>query len=256
MKDTPIPIPITPWRYSILKPKPSPPERLFLVEPPHGCNYFPDRRASTLFVDPRYPKDRRLQTFLVENGFRRSGEHLYRPHCRNCRACVPVRIPVAEFQPRRSQRRVWRKNRDLTSRILSPKFRDEHFQLYYRYLDARHPEGGMANPTPAQYLDFLTADWVEAMFVEFRLGDRLLGVGVLDCLDNGLSAVYTFFDPDYPERSLGVYAILWSIHEARRVNLDWLYLGYWIETLPRMCYKNEYRPQERFWEGKWEKASF
>nr|VFJ98497.1 MAG: arginine-tRNA-protein transferase [Candidatus Kentron sp. H]VFJ98631.1 MAG: arginine-tRNA-protein transferase [Candidatus Kentron sp. H]VFK03633.1 MAG: arginine-tRNA-protein transferase [Candidatus Kentron sp. H] len=232
----------------------SPPfDLLFFIEPPHDCNYFSDRRASTLFVDPRYPKDRRLQTLLLENGFRRSGEHLYRPYCRGCRACVSVRLPVADFRPRRSQRRAWRKNEDLTVLIRPPTLSEEHFGLYARYIDTRHPEGGMANPTQAQYLDFLTAPWAETLFIEFRLEKRLLGVCVVDRLDNGLSAVYTFFEPGCPERGLGVYAILRAIHEARRADLDWLYLGYWIETSPKMCYKSEYRPQERLSGGQWKK---
>nr|VFJ53997.1 MAG: arginine-tRNA-protein transferase [Candidatus Kentron sp. FW]VFJ58118.1 MAG: arginine-tRNA-protein transferase [Candidatus Kentron sp. FW] len=233
-----------------------PPHRLlFLLEPPHPCSYFPDRSAMTLFADPRYPKDKRLQTLLSENGFRRSGQHLYRPHCRACQACVPVRIPVADFHPRRRQRRAWQRNRDLTVSSRPAEFRDEHFELYRKYIDTRHAEGGMANPTPDQYREFLIAPWVETLFVEFRLDHRLLALCVLDCLDNGLSAVYTFFDPDYPERSLGVYAILWSIYEAARQGLDWLYLGYWIETSPKMCYKSEYRSQERLQGGKWERET-
>nr|VFJ70330.1 MAG: arginine-tRNA-protein transferase [Candidatus Kentron sp. FW] len=228
---------------------------LFLLEPPHPCSYFPDRGAMTLFADPRYPKDKRLQTLLSENGFRRSGQHLYRPHCRACQACVPVRIPVADFRPRRRQRRAWQRNRDLTISSRPAMFCDEHFDLYRKYIDTRHAEGGMANPTPDQYREFLIAPWVETLFVEFRLDRRLLALCVLDCLDNGLSAVYTFFDPDYPDRSLGVYAILWSVYEAARQRLDWLYLGYWIETSPKMCYKSEYRPQERLQGGKWERET-
>lgn len=113
----------------------------------------------------------------------------------------------------------------------------------------------MENPTPEQYLDFLAAPWAETLFIEFRLEHRLLALGVVDCLDNGLSAVYTFFDPDYPERSLGVYAILWSIYEAKHRGLDWLYLGYWIETSPKMCYKSDYRPQEHLQGDKWERKA-
>nr|VFK53910.1 MAG: arginine-tRNA-protein transferase [Candidatus Kentron sp. TUN]VFK55017.1 MAG: arginine-tRNA-protein transferase [Candidatus Kentron sp. TUN]VFK55795.1 MAG: arginine-tRNA-protein transferase [Candidatus Kentron sp. TUN] len=224
---------------------------LFLVDPPHACNYLPDRSAMTLFVDPRYPKDKQLQTLLSENGFRRSGQHLYRPHCRECQACIPIRIPVTDFQPRRRQRRAWQRNHDLTVSPRPAVFCDEHFQLYQRYINTRHAKGGMENPTPDQYLDFLITPWAETLFIEFRFSHRLLAICVVDCLDNGLSAVYTFFDPDYPQRSLGVYAILWSIYEAERRRLDWLYLGYWIETSPKMCYKSEYRSQEHLQEGKW-----
>nr|VFJ45935.1 MAG: arginine-tRNA-protein transferase [Candidatus Kentron sp. DK] len=224
---------------------------LFFLERPRDCDYLPHRRAASLFADPRYPKDRRLQSFLSENGFRRSGEQLYRPHCRECRACEAVRIPVADFRPRRGQRRTWQRNRDMETRVLPPVFRQEHFRLYYRYIATRHPEGGMANPTPAQYREFLTATWAETVFIEFRLAGKALAVAVVDRLDNGLSSVYTFFDPDYPERGLGVYAILWTIREARRLELDWLYLGFWIENSPKMHYKAEYRPQERLQEGQW-----
>nr|VFJ95232.1 MAG: arginine-tRNA-protein transferase [Candidatus Kentron sp. LFY] len=235
--------------------QPFPHRLLFLIEPPHPCNYLPDRRAMTLFADPRYPKDKRLQTILAENGFRRSGRHLYRPYCRGCRACVPVRVPVADFEPRRRQRRAWERNRDLTTFSRPALFCEEHFDLYRRYIDTRHAGGGMENPTPEQYLDFLVAPWAETLFIEFRLEHRLLALGVVDCLDNGLSAVYTFFDPDYPERSLGVYAILWSIYEAKHRGLDWLYLGYWIETSPKMCYKSDYRPQEHLQGDKWERKA-
>lgn len=139
----------------------------------------------------------------------------------------------------------------METRVLPPVFRQEHFRLYYRYIATRHPEGGMANPTPAQYREFLTATWAETVFIEFRLAGKALAVAVVDRLDNGLSSVYTFFDPDYPERGLGVYAILWTIREARRLELDWLYLGFWIENSPKMHYKAEYRPQERLQEGQW-----
>jgi len=239
-----------------LKKKPFPSQLLFFIEPPHDCNYLPHQKATTLFTDPRYPKDRHLQTRLFEHGFRRSGDHLYRPHCQGCQACIPVRVPVADFRPRRSQRRAWQRNRDLTIRILPAAFDNDHFLLYRRYIHTRHLGGGMENPTPDQYLDFLTAAWAETLFVEFRLKDHLLALCVLDCLDNGLSSVYTFFDPDYPERSLGVYTILWTIYQARHIHLSWLYLGFWIETSPKMCYKNEYQPQERFQGGSWEKIPF
>nr|VFK37223.1 MAG: arginine-tRNA-protein transferase [Candidatus Kentron sp. SD]VFK41525.1 MAG: arginine-tRNA-protein transferase [Candidatus Kentron sp. SD]VFK78506.1 MAG: arginine-tRNA-protein transferase [Candidatus Kentron sp. SD] len=232
-----------------------PHQLLFLLESPRACAYLPDRRAMTLFADPRYPKDKRLQTLLSENGFRRSGQHLYRPHCRGCQACVPVRVPVAEFQPRRRQRRAWRRNQDITVFPRPAAFCEEHFALYQRYINTRHAKGGMENPTPDQYLDFLIAPWAETMFIEFRLMRRLLALGVVDFLDNGLSAVYTCFDPDYSERSLGVYAVLWFIHEATRRGLDWLYLGYWIESSPKMCYKSDYRPQERLQGNKWERKT-
>lgn len=226
----------------------------FFATPPHECSYLPERQAVTIFADPDFPKDRRLYTLLSEHGFRRSGRHIYRPRCPGCKACVPVRVPVAEFRPRRSQRRNWRDNRDLRVQAREPVYRREHFALYQTYLDARHPGGGMDNPTPGQYLEFLTSTWSETVFYELRLGPRLAGVAVVDRLDDGLSAVYTFFDPGLRGRGLGTYAVLWEIEQARHEGLRWLYLGYWIEASPKMRYKTDYQPLEYFHQGSWQRT--
>lgn len=223
----------------------------FYLTPPHGCGYLPERLATTLFADPTHPMDRRLYSVLSQSGFRRSGGHVYRPHCVDCRACVPVRVPVRRFQPRRSQRRTWRSNRDLRVRRRALAFDPEHFALYRRYLERRHPGGGMDKTSPGQYVEFLNAPWADTLSYEFRAGTELLAIAVVDVLVNGLSAVYTFFDPDCERRSLGTYAILWQIAEARRLGLDWLYLGYWIEESPKMRYKRDYQPQEHFRNGEW-----
>lgn len=224
---------------------------LFYTSPAHACSYLSDRAAATVFLDLDYPKDRRLYTLLSQNGFRRSGPHIYRPRCPDCNACTPVRVRVADFQPRRSHRRAWQKNRDLRVKSCESGFRLEHFSLYQRYLVGRHPGGGMDDSTPQQYIDFLTSAWCETVFCEFRLEEKLLAVAVLDRLEDGLSAVYTFFDPDYVQRSLGVFTVLWSIQETRRQGFDWLYLGYWIPSAAKMRYKCEYRPQEHFRHGRW-----
>lgn len=219
--------------------------------PPHECSYLPDHRATTIFLDPYFPKDARLYSLLSEQGFRRSGEHLYRPQCENCRACISVRVPVNELRPRRRFRRIWDKNRDLSVRPVAPVYRKEHFQLYCEYLAHRHKGGGMDDPTPESYMQFLTSTWSETLFYEFRLGSRLLAVAVLDQLENALSAVYTFFSPHYPRRSLGHYAILWEIREAERLGMDWLYLGYWIDGCEKMQYKDDYQPLEYYANGLW-----
>jgi arginine-tRNA-protein transferase len=161
---------------------------------------------------------------------------------------------VADFQPRRSQRRAWQKNRDVRVIKCVSSIRQEHFSLYQRYLVTRHRGGGMDDSTYQQYIDFLSSAWCETDFWEFRLAEKLLAVVVLDRLEDGLSAVYTFFDPDYAQRSLGVFTILWSIQETRRQGLDWLYLGYWIASSPKMRYKSEYQPQEHFQHGRWTPA--
>ncbi len=224
---------------------------LFCVSPTHACSYLPDRAATTVFLDPDYPRDQRVYTLLSQSGFRRSGQHIYRPHCQDCNACTPVRVRVADFQPRRSQRRAWQKNCDLQVQSCRPSFRFEHFSLFQRYLLSRHPGGGMDDSTPIQYMDFLSSPWCDTDFWEFRLGKTLLAVAVLDRLEDGFSAVYTFFDPGYPQRSLGVFTVLWSIQQTRGQGLDWLYLGYWISSSPKMRYKCEYQPQEHLCGARW-----
>jgi arginine-tRNA-protein transferase len=231
---------------------PTPSERLLLYATPvHECSYFDARQAVTLFANPEHPKDPWLQGLLTEQGFRRSGRHLYRPHCPSCNACEAVRVPVQRFAPSRSQRRTWRRNRDLEVRVCAQAFAEEHYDLYARYVTGRHPGGGMDDPTPEKYEDFLLCPWAETRLVEFRAGGELLAVAVSDRLPDALSAVYTFFDPEHHLRGLGVYAVLWQIEAARRAGLDWLYLGYAIDGCRKMDYKRLYRPQQRLHDGVW-----
>jgi arginine-tRNA-protein transferase len=224
---------------------------LLFATPTHDCSYLPGNNATTLFVDPEFPKDPGIYTLLSRNGFRRSGEHVYRPNCDDCTACVPVRVPVERFAPRRSQRRTMRDNRDVHVAAHPAEFSEEHFLLYSRYLGARHANGGMDNPTRKQYREFLLSSWASTTLYEFRLGGHLVAVAATDHLSDGLSAVYTFFDPGFSNRGIGTYSILWQIQEARRLGLAWLYLGYWIANSPKMLYKQDFQPQERFTDGRW-----
>ena len=224
---------------------------LLFATPPHACGYLDGQTATTVFADPRVANNSSVYTMLSRYGFRRSGNHLYRPQCETCHACVPVRVAVKPFQIRKSQKRVWRRNQDLEVRTRDDSFDPEHFSLYRKYIGARHPGGSMDNPSEEQYREFLTCAWANTAFFEFRLEKRLAAVAVSDVLDDGLSAVYTFFDPDLSRRSLGAFAILWQIEEARRRGLSWLYLGYWIEESPKMRYKGDYRPQQRLIDGRW-----
>jgi len=219
--------------------------------PPHECGYIDDQQAITVFLDPHFAKDRHIYTHLTEQGFRRSGEHLYRPHCENCSACISVRVPIHAFVPSRSQKRVWKKNQDINVIAVTPTFQQSHFELYAGYIHQRHLGAGMDNPTPESYMAFLTSDWSDTVFYEFYLDNVLIGVAVVDRLENALSAVYTFFDSRYASRSLGTFAILWEIKEARRLQLDWLYLGYWIESCQRMAYKSNYKPLQYYKNGQW-----
>jgi leucyl-tRNA---protein transferase len=220
---------------------------------PHPCSYLPGRTATTMFVDPRYPVDNDRFGRFMQLGWRRSGDLVYRPHCRDCSACVPVRIPVAHFRPSRSQRRVWRRNQDVSITPRPAVFDPVHFALYQRYQTTRHPGGGMDDPDPRKYVEFLTGRHTETLFNEMRLGSRLLGVAVSDHLLDGLSAVYTFFDPGERTRALGVLAVLWQIERARELGLPYVYLGYWIAESPKMAYKAKYRPLETYRDGNWRK---
>lgn len=223
----------------------------FYATPPHPCSYLGDRDAVTVFADPSYPKSIQLYSVLSRYGFRRSGQHVYRPRCSACSACVPVRLPVDAFKPNRAQRRIWKKNRDLTVQARPARYSHEHYTLYTRYLAARHSGGGMDNPSPKGYLDFLTSQWSDTVFYEFRLDERLLGVTVADCLDDGLSAVYTFFDPEHGARSLGVFAVLLLTEITRASGLPLLYLGYWVRGCRKMSYKAGYQPLEYLVDGAW-----
>lgn len=229
-----------------------PPDMAFYATPPHDCSYLPNRRAVTLFADPRTPITNRLYGALAPLGFRRSGEYVYRPRCPRCEACQPARIPAADFVPNRSQRRNWKRNRDLTVTIRPGEYNEEQYLLYRRYIHSRHKEGGMDVDSVEQYLAFLTSSWSDTDFVEFRKDDRLLAVAVVDRFSTGLSAVYTFFEPEAQQRGLGTYAVLWQMEEARRRQYEHVYLGYYIEQSPKMAYKKRYRPLEVFVDGQWQ----
>ena len=217
----------------------------------HACGYWPERSARDLVLDPRDPRLAQVYPQALDWGFRRSGDLVYRPHCAHCRACVAVRIPVAGFTPDRSQRRCLARNAGLATRIVPARRSGEHFQLYQRYLGARHLDGGMDGHGTSEFDQFLVGNWSDTRFLEVREpGDgapgRLLAVAVTDRVGNGLSAVYTFFDPDLPQRGLGTFSILQQIQWAQREGLRQLYLGYWIAGHGKMDYKRRFRPLEAF----------
>jgi arginyl-tRNA--protein-N-Asp/Glu arginylyltransferase len=218
---------------------------------PHSCSYLEDQEATTLFVDPRTPINSTLYSQLSVLGFRRSGSHLYRPNCSRCKACVPARVPVQSFQQRRSQKRTWQGNQDIQVQRVSSIDSDDYFDLYRRYIEARHKDGDMYPPSREQYESFLSAEWGVTIYYRMLLDGQLVGVAVADQLDDGLSAIYTFFEPDLHSRSLGTFAVLWQIQAAKDLGLDYLYLGYWIKQCQKMAYKIQYRPLELFVNGQW-----
>jgi arginyl-tRNA--protein-N-Asp/Glu arginylyltransferase len=218
---------------------------------PHNCSYLEDQEATTLFVDPRQPVDKLLYSNLSVLGFRRSGSHIYRPHCSHCEACIPARIPVAQFDARRGQTRTWKRNQDLRVRRSDHLRDDDAFQLYCRYIELRHYDGDMYPPDREQYESFLSDAWDCTHYYRFYDGPKLVALAVVDELQDGLSAIYTFFDPDSDKRSLGTFAILWQIERARALGLEYLYLGYWIRGCKKMSYKSEFRPLELYVKNHW-----
>jgi arginine-tRNA-protein transferase len=214
---------------------------MYLTEE-YPCAYLSEQTAAMVTLDPGIHLDQELYSQLVRRGFRRSGDQVYAPRCPSCQACIPLRIPVDQFRPSRSQRRVWRRNLDLVVNITDAAFNEEQFDLFRRYLRDKHPNAGMDNPAVDDYLGFLLAKGVSTRFLEFRHRRRLAAVAVTDWLDDGLSAVYTFYDMTMARRSLGVFTLLWQIEHCRQQALAQLYLGYWIEACQKMRYKQYYRP--------------
>lgn len=209
----------------------------------HVCGYLPGRNARNAYVDPDFALNPARYGWLLEMGFRRSGVHVYRPHCQHCRQCIPARVPVQRFRPSRSQRRCLARNADLEMSI-QPRLTDEHYALYRRYLHARHADGGMDANNRDAFHSFLECSWGEARFWELRAAGRLLAVAVIDETPRALSAVYTFFDPEQGERSLGTYAVLREIEIARERRLAHVYLGYWVPGSRKMDYKKQFQPLE------------
>lgn len=222
---------------------------------PHACGYYAERTAQNLVIDPLAADLPALFDLALTRGFRRAGGHIYRPACPRCRACVPARIPVAAFEPNRSQRRCRARNADLVITVEDAVYSDEYFALYQRYLATRHKGGGMDDAQSDDFTRFLTSPWSPTRFVTFRKGGRLLGLAVTDFGKYGLSAVYTFFDPGEAARSLGTLAILTQIELTRERGLPHLYLGYWIANHPKMAYKMQYRPLELMRGDGWARAA-
>lgn len=230
----------------------------FYVTAPQPCPYLEGRMERKLFTALEGDDGAQINDSLSRQGFRRSQNVIYRPTCADCAACMSARIKVAEFKPSRSQRRILKRNTDLLRRPATAWATDPQYELFRRYLDARHATGGMADMDVFEFAAMVEETPVRTRMVEYYNTDEagnvtgLAAVCLTDMLDDGLSMVYSFFDPDLEARSLGSFMILDHIELAREMEYDYVYLGYWVPGSPKMGYKMQYGPLQVYTEGRWQ----
>ncbi|MEN9843545.1 MAG: hypothetical protein RLZZ612_1374 [Pseudomonadota bacterium] len=228
----------------------------FYLTASYPCSYLPDRKARSQVASPSYKVDTQGYAYLMTLGFRRSGLFTYRPFCDNCQSCIPIRIVTHEFESNRSQRRAKVKHQNLHAELMRPAFQQAHYELFMRYQSERHPDGAMNQDSIEQYTQFLIKSQVDSYLIEFTdpADQSIKMVMLVDLVENGLSAVYTFYEPE-PRNSYGTYAVLWAIDFAKQRQLSYLYLGYWIKESQKMNYKNRFTPNEVYRGGAWKTYS-
>ncbi|SCY84706.1 arginyltransferase [Microvirga guangxiensis] len=234
----------------------------FYLTSPSACPYLPGKEERKVFTHIVGRRGRELNEILTQGGFRRSQTIAYRPACDTCRACVSVRVLADEFRPSENLKRVLKTNADLIGNETPNRPTSEQYALFRRYVDARHADGGMADMSVLDYSMMVEDSHVDTQLIEYRRrgidsgitgrgeGD-LIAVSLVDQMSDGLSMVYSFFDPDHQARSLGTYMILDHIRRAKAMGLPYLYLGYWVEGSKKMGYKARFTPQERLGAHGW-----
>jgi leucyl-tRNA---protein transferase len=228
----------------------------FYVTTPYQCGYLPNQLAQSLIASPQYLVNTQIYSGLIQQGFRRSGKFAYRPHCEHCRACTPVRLVLDRFNASRSQQRAFKQHQDLSVRILPLGYQENHYALYAQYQRIRHAEENTqtapTNDDKEQYRQFLCHSNVESLMIEFSdAQDNVKIVSVVDVVQDGISAVYTFYDATDRKSSYGTFAIVWLCEWTKTLNLPYLYLGYWIANSQKMAYKQLFKPLEKLVDGEW-----
>ena len=227
----------------------------FYVTAPQPCPYLDGRMERKLFTALQGDNAEKLNDSLSQQGFRRSQNVLYRPSCAECSACLSARIDVSAFKPSKTQKRVWKRNRDLERKATSPWASEEQYALFRHYLDSRHADGGMADMDVFEFAAMIEETPIRSRVIEYsqREDDALIGVSLTDVLSDGLSMVYSFYTPDMSRRSLGTYMILDHIEIARDAGLPYIYLGYWVPGSQKMGYKSKFSGLEVYLQGQWQK---
>ncbi len=221
----------------------------------YSCGYIKNREAQSIVATPYNRINNEIYSDLIKKGFRRSGQYVYKPNCNECSACTPIRICAERFSISKNQKRAFRKTSPLSFKILPLEFKQDHYNLYVDYQNNRHRPQEGSESDEDDYNDFLIKSNVSSKIIEFRSEEKLKVVTIVDFIDDGISAVYTFFDTKDKRKSFGTYSIIWLIEHCKKEKLKYLYLGYWIDECAKMEYKTNFVPYELLINDSWQEAS-